>query len=114
MMLALAAGQLRAETETNMPYVIYDSGSTTLYFLCNTGESLAAGSNVTVGENTTITIADGCFWSGEAVTNIRNFSVPGWESKSSETTKVVFDPSFENAEVTSCYGWFGIFLPLRQ
>lgn len=113
MMLALAAGQLRAETETNMPYVIYDSGSKTLYFLCNTGNPLAVNSNVTVGENTTITIADGCLWSGEAVTNKNDFSAPGWNSKSSETTKVVFDPSFENAEVKSCYGWFWNFSALK-
>ena len=117
MMLALAAGQLRAETETetetNMPYVIYDSGSKTLYFLCNTGDPLAADSEVTVGENTTITIADGCLWSGEAVTNIRNFSEPGWNSKSSETTKVVFEPSFADAVVTSCYEWFRFFKDLK-
>lgn len=113
MMLALAAGQLRAETETNMPYVIYDSGNKTLYFLCNTGNPLAVNSNVTVGENTTITIADGCLWSGEAVTNIRNFSAPDWNSKCPEATKVVFKPSFANAEVTSCYRWFWNFSALK-
>lgn len=113
MMLALAAGQLRAETETNMPYVIYDSGSKTLYFLCNTGNPLAVNSNVTVGENTTITIADGCLWSGEAVTNKNDFSAPGWNSKSSETTKVMFEPSFAYAKVKSCYGWFSGFMYLE-
>ncbi len=113
MMLALAAGQLRAQTETNMPYVIYDSGSTTLYFLCNTGDPLAVEGTVTVGENTTITIADGCLWSGEAVTNKNDFSAPGWNSKSSETTKVVFESSFENAEVKSCYWWFWNFSALK-
>lgn len=113
MMLALAAGQLRAETETNMPYVIYDSGSKTLYFLCNTGNPLAVNSNVTVGENTTITIADGCLWSGEAVTNKNDFSAPGWNSKSSETTKVVFESSFADAVVTSCHAWFANFSALK-
>lgn len=109
MMLALAAGQLRAETETNMPYVIYDSGSTTLYFLCNTGDPLAVEGTVTVDENTTITIADGCLWKDKAVTDTRTSLPPGWNSKCSKATKVVFKPSFANAKVKSCYKWFNDF-----
>lgn len=112
MMLALAAGQLRAETETNMPYVIYDSGSKTLYFLCNTGNPLAAGSEVTLGENTTITIADGYVWSGEDVMNKIDDSAPDWNSKCRNTTKVVFEPSFANAEVKCCHKWFQYFMYL--
>lgn len=43
-MLATIAGQLKAQDkETNMPYVIYDEGSTTLYFTCHTGDELDAG-----------------------------------------------------------------------
>lgn len=112
MMLALAAGQLRAETETNMPYVIYDSGSKTQYFLCNTGDPLAADSEVTVGDNTTITIADGYFWKGADVMNKNDYSAPDWNLKCQEATKVVFEPSFANAEVKCCHKWFQYFMYL--
>ena len=33
-------------------------------------------------------------------------NAPGWNSKASTVTKVVFDESFENARPTSCYRWF--------
>lgn len=114
MMLALAAGQLRADSAyEDKPYVIYDSGSKTLYFMCYTGNPLAAGSVVTVSGGTTITIADGYFWSGEDVTNTKTYGVIDWNLKCQEATKVVFEPSFAYAKVKSCYGWFSGFMYLE-
>lgn len=46
------------------------------------------------------------------MTNTKDYSAPGWESIRSEATKVVFESSFENAVVTSCYKWFDNFIGL--
>ncbi len=110
-LLTMATGKIWAQ-ET--PYVVYDEETTTLYFLCDEKADLGVGSTITIGEGTdqkSITLAKDCFWSGEAVTNTGMIR-PNWKSKNSEVTKVVFEPSFANAEVKSCFNWFNSFTNL--
>ena len=107
MMLALAAGQLRAGTETKTAYAVYCENSKELHFLCNDNLSSVDIGGETVnltfeGDNTNA-------WKGEAVTNTKTYREPGWNSIRSEATKVVFEPSFADAEVKCCYKWFDWF-----
>lgn len=111
MMLALAAGQLRAETKT--AYAVYCENSKELHFLCSDDAELSSvvigGKTVTLtfeGDNTNA-------WKGEAVTNTSTSSEPDWNSKCRNATKVVFEPSFANAEVKSCHAWFQYFMALQ-
>lgn len=110
MMLALAAGQLRAQTET--AYAVYCENSKELHFLCNDNANLSSVEIGGVKVNLTFEGDNTNAWKGEAVTNTKDYSAPGWESIRSEATKVVFEPSFANAVVTSCYKWFDNFIGL--
>lgn len=113
MMLALAAGQLRAGTETKTAYAVYCENSKELHFLCSDDNNL---SSVVIGENTVNLVYNGDginAWKGEDVMNKNDYSAPDWNNdKCHKATKVVFEPSFEYAEVTSCYAWFKYFTTL--
>ena len=111
MMLALAAGQLRAQTKT--AYAVYCENSKELHFLCSDDAELSSvvigGKTVTLtfeGDNTNA-------WKGEDVTDTKTYGEPDWNSKCSEATKVVFESSFADAVVTSCHAWFANFSALK-
>lgn len=110
MMLALAAGQLRAQTKT--AYAVYCKNSKELHFLCSDDANL---SSIKIGENTVNLVYNGDginAWKGEDVMNKIDDSAPDWNSKCRNTTKVVFEPSFANAEVKCCHKWFQYFMYL--
>ena len=110
MMLALAAGQLRAGTETKTAYAVYCENSKELHFLCSDDNNL---SSVVIGENTVNLVYNGDginAWKGEDVMNKNDYSAPDWNNdKCHKATKVVFEPSFADAEVKCCYKWFDWF-----
>ena len=68
-------------------YVVFNSADGTLTF--KYGVKPTAGTNETVYD-----LNEGT-------------NAPGWYSKASSITKVVFDTSFKNAQPTTCKYWFG-------
>ena len=107
-LLTMATGKIWAQggTTTNgsTAYVVLCEDNS-LHFLCSS-ETLAKDG--TLSENGP-KISE--VWSGEAVTNT-GMLPPNWKSKRLEVTKVVFEPSFANAEVKSCLAWFNYFTNL--
>ena len=92
------------------PYVVYNDADRSLYFLCDAAADLTA---ITLADGTEITLTNKNSWKGNAVVNIvGNNQVPGWWSKKSDVSSVVFEESFKFARPTNCYGWFSLFRSL--
>ncbi len=92
------------------PYVVYNDADRSLHFLCDAAADLTA---ITLADGTEITLTNKNSWKGNAVVNIvGNNQVPGWWSKKSDVSSVVFEESFKFARPTNCYGWFAIFSSL--
>ena len=89
------AAEESTEPTTSVGYVVFNSADGTLTF--KYGVKPEAGAD------------------GETLYDLNEgTNAPGWYSKASSITKVVFDTSFKNAQPTTCKVWFYNFMMLTS
>ena len=90
------AAEESTEPTTSVGYAVLNSSNENVTLTFKYGVKPTAGTNETVYD-----LNEGT-------------NAPGWYSKASSITKVVFDTSFKNAQPTTCKVWFYNFMMLTS